>query len=42
MDSTALTLCMDNHLPVLVFNLQAPQSIEKAVTGKDIGTLVST
>ncbi len=41
MDSTALTLCMDNHLPVLVFNLQSPQSIEKAVVGKDIGTLVS-
>ncbi len=41
MDSTALTLCMDNHLPVLVFNLQSPQSIKKAVMGKDIGTLVS-
>lgn len=41
MDSTALTLCMDNQLPVLVFNLQAPQSIEKVVTGEDIGTLVS-
>lgn len=42
MDSTALTLCMDNHLPVLVFNLQAPHSIEDAVSGKDIGTLVSS
>ena len=42
MDSTALTLCMDNQLPVLVFNLQASQSIEKAVMGKDIGTLVSS
>ena len=41
MDSTALTLCMDNRLPVLVFNLQAPHSIEHAVMGKDIGTLVS-
>jgi len=41
MDSTALTLCMDNQLPVLVFNLQAPQSIEKVVAGEDIGTLVS-
>ncbi len=41
MDSTALTLCMDNHLPVIVFNLQAPQSIEKVVMGEDIGTLVS-
>ncbi len=42
MDSTALTLCMDNHLPVLVFNLQAPQSIEKAVAGENVGTLVSS
>ncbi len=41
MDSTALTLCMDNHLPVLVFSLQSPRSIEKAVMGKSIGTLVS-
>lgn len=41
MDSTALTLCMDNQLPVIVFNLQAPQSIEKVVMGENIGTLVS-
>ena len=41
MDSTAFTLCMENRLPVLVFNLQAPHSIEQAVMGKDIGTLVS-
>lgn len=41
MDSTAFALCMENHLPVLVFNLQAPHSIELAVMGKDIGTLVS-
>ncbi len=42
MDSTALTLCMENHLPVIVFNLQAHDSILKAITGKDIGTLVSS
>ena len=41
MDSTAFALCMENHLPVLVFNLQSPHSIEKAVMGEDIGTLVS-
>jgi len=41
MDSTAFTLCMENHLPVLVFNLLAPHSIEQAVMGEDIGTLVS-
>ncbi|MFO8100776.1 MAG: UMP kinase [Dehalococcoidia bacterium] len=41
MDATALTLCMENDLPVLVFNLQSPKSIEKAVMGDIIGTLVS-
>jgi uridylate kinase len=41
MDSTAFTLCMENHLPILVFNLQSPHSIEHAVMGEDIGTLVS-
>lgn len=42
MDSTALTLCMENNLPVLVFDLQAPNGISKAVMGEDIGTLVSS
>ncbi|MDD5093727.1 MAG: UMP kinase [Dehalococcoidia bacterium] len=41
MDSTALTLCMENDLPVLVFDLLAPNAIKKAVMGEDIGTLVS-
>ena len=41
MDSTAFALCMENHLPVLVFYLQAPRSIEQAATGENIGTLVS-
>jgi len=41
MDSTAFTICMENHLPVLVFNLQAPHSVEQVVMGKDIGTSVS-
>lgn len=41
MDSTAFSLCMDNHLPVLVFNLQAPDSIQRVVMGEEIGTLVS-
>ncbi|UCH43301.1 MAG: UMP kinase [Dehalococcoidales bacterium] len=40
MDATALSLCMDNKLPIIVFNLQISDSIEKAVTGKPIGTLV--
>ncbi len=40
MDSTAATLCRDNGLPLLVFDLQDPQNIRRAVTGQAIGTLV--
>ena len=42
MDATALTLCLENKLPIIVFDLQAPHSLEKAVTGEPIGTLVSS
>ncbi len=42
MDATALSLCLENRLPIIVFDLQAPRSIEKAVTGEPIGTLVSS
>ncbi|MCS7002650.1 MAG: UMP kinase [Dehalococcoidia bacterium] len=41
MDSTALSLCMDNNLPIIVFNLQAPQSVERVVTGEPIGTIIT-
>lgn len=40
MDSTAATLCMDNNLPILVFNLDDPQNIVRAATGEPIGTIV--
>ncbi len=40
MDSTALTLCMENKLPIIVLNLWQPGSIERAVLGEDVGTLV--
>jgi len=40
MDSTAVSLCMDNNLPILVFNLNKSGNVEKAVIGKNIGTLV--
>ncbi len=40
MDATALSLCLDNKLPIMVFDLQAPGSIENAVCGKQIGTVV--
>ncbi|MFC2011357.1 UMP kinase [Chloroflexota bacterium] len=41
MDSTALSLCLENKLPIIVFDLQAPRSIERAVIGEPIGTIVS-
>ena len=42
MDATALSLCLENKLPIIVFDLQAPRSIERAVVGKSIGTIVSS
>ncbi len=41
MDSTALSLCMDNKLPIIVFDFDAKDGIIKAVLGKPIGTLVT-
>jgi uridylate kinase len=42
MDSTALSLCMENDLPIIVFDLSAPDSIVRAVRGEKIGTLVGS
>ena len=41
MDATAISLCMDNKLPILVFNLKTPGNIRRVVMGETIGTLVS-
>ncbi|MBE5039173.1 UMP kinase [Ructibacterium gallinarum] len=41
MDSTATSLCMDNNIPILVFGLNDPENIKRAVMGEEIGTLVS-
>ena len=41
MDSTALSLCMDNHLPILVLNLWHPDALELALYGEHIGTLIA-
>lgn len=41
MDNTALSLCMDNHLPIIVFDLAQPRSIERVVLGEAIGTIIS-
>jgi uridylate kinase len=40
MDSTAISLCMDNEMPILCFNLQDPKNIHRAIGGEKIGTLV--
>jgi uridylate kinase len=41
MDSTAISLCMDNRLPIVVFNLKTPGNIKRAITGEPIGSLVT-
>lgn len=40
MDSTAASLCMDNNIPILVFNLNDPQNIVRAIKGENNGTIV--
>jgi len=40
MDSTAFSLCMDNRMPILVFDLRQKESIRTAVSGKSFGTIV--
>jgi uridylate kinase len=42
MDSTAISLCMDNRLPIIVFNLSDRTALKKVVQGESIGTLVHT
>jgi uridylate kinase len=41
MDATAISLCMDNRLPIVVFNLRTPGNIKRAITGEPIGSLVT-
>lgn len=41
LDSTAITLCMENDLPIIVLNLWEPGSLEKAVAGEAVGTLIA-
>lgn len=42
MDSTALTFCMDNNIPIIVFDPMQPGNIERIVLGERVGTLVSS
>ncbi len=41
MDSTAISLCMDNRLPILVFNVRVPGNVRRIVSGETIGSLVT-
>ncbi len=41
MDSTALSLCMDNKLPILVLNMGDQDALERGLVGEKVGTLVS-
>ena len=41
MDSTAASLCMDNGIDILVFNLDDPENIYRAACGEKVGTVVS-
>jgi uridylate kinase len=40
MDMTAITLCMENHLPIVVFNIQVPGNLRRVVLGEPIGSVV--
>ena len=42
MDSTAISLCMDNQLPIVVFNLKTDGNIRRAVLGESVGSLVTS
>jgi uridylate kinase len=41
MDTTAISLCMENKMPIIVFNLNVPGNIKRAVMGEKVGSLVS-
>ncbi|MFC2126174.1 UMP kinase [Bacteroidota bacterium] len=40
MDMTAFTLCQENHLPIIIFDMNKPGNLMKLVSGEDVGTLV--
>ena len=42
MDTTALSLCMENHLPIVVFDVAAPDAVFNALKGESVGTVVSS
>ena len=40
MDMTAFTLCQENNMPIIVFDINAPDNLRRIVTGEAVGTLV--
>jgi uridylate kinase len=41
MDMTAFTLCMENKLPIIVFDMNKPNNLKRVVTGEKVGTIVT-
>ena len=41
MDMTAFTLCNENKLPIVVFNMNIPGNLQNAIKGEEVGTLVN-
>jgi uridylate kinase len=41
MDATAFTLCQENNLPIIVFDMNKPDNLLKLIQGEDVGTLIS-
>jgi uridylate kinase len=41
MDSTAFSLCMDNHVPIIVFDMFKKGNLKRVVSGESVGTLVT-
>jgi uridylate kinase len=41
MDSTAISLCMDNQMPIIVFNMNVPGNLKRVVTGEPVGSVVT-
>ena len=42
MDATAISLCMDNKLPIVVFNLRTPGNLRRVIMGEPVGTTSCT
>jgi uridylate kinase len=41
MDATAITLCMDNRLPIIIFNLRTPGNLRRTIMGESVGSIVT-